>query len=90
MQVSSLSLENKDRWVWKDDDCIGYTVKSTYGFLRGKVYGDPLSLYSYFWKIKALPSTHVTAWRVLENKIATKINLEKRGVVIAWRVVYAG
>ena len=28
------------------------------------------------------PFPLVTAWRVLENKIATKVNLEKRGIVL--------
>jgi len=30
--------------------------------------------------IKALPSVHVTAWSVLKNKLATKVNLERREV----------
>jgi len=33
-----------------------------------------------FWKTKAFPSAHVTAWRVFENKLATKGNLARRGV----------
>jgi len=33
-------------------------------------------------KIKVLPSSHVTAWRVIENKVASKANLEKRGIGI--------
>ncbi|XP_068492296.1 uncharacterized protein [Phaseolus vulgaris] len=35
-----------------------------------------------FWKCKVVPSAHVTAWRVLENKLATKANLEKRGITV--------
>jgi len=35
-----------------------------------------------FWKCKVLPSAHVTAWRVLENKLTTKANLEKRGITV--------
>jgi len=30
----------------------------------------------------ALPSAHVTSWRVIENKIATKVNMERRGVQV--------
>ena len=35
-----------------------------------------------FWKGKVVPSAQVTAWRVLENKLATKANLEKRGITV--------
>ena len=34
------------------------------------------------WKTIALPSAQVTAWRVLINSIATKVNLERRGVLV--------
>ena len=29
-----------------------------------------------------MPSALVTTWRVIENKVATRVNLERRGVVI--------
>ena len=32
--------------------------------------------------MKALPSTHITALRVLKNKIVTKVNLARRGVSV--------
>ena len=38
--------------------------------------------YNSFWQIKALPSAHVTTWRVIENRVATKVNLERRGIQI--------
>jgi len=34
------------------------------------------------WRCKALPSALLAAWRVLENKIATRVNLKRRGVVV--------
>jgi len=39
-------------------------------------------MFKFFWRIKALPSTHVTTWRVLENKIASKVNLARHRVVV--------
>lgn len=35
-----------------------------------------------FWKCKVLPAAQTLALRVFENKIATKINFVKRGVVV--------
>jgi len=37
-------------------------------------------MYEGFWRIKAQPLAHLTAWWVLEDKIATKENLVKRGI----------
>jgi len=39
-------------------------------------------VYSKLWRFKALFSALFTAWRVLENKIATLVNLERRGIVV--------
>jgi len=55
---------------------------SAYGLLRGEEVEDCLRMYNFFWRIKALPSAHVTTWRVIENKITTKVNLERRGVQV--------
>jgi len=37
-------------------------------------------MYEEFWRIKAQPSMQLTAWRVLEDKIASKSSLVKRGI----------
>jgi len=44
--------------------------------------GQHTIMYEYFWKIKTLPSTEVVAWRVLQNRVATKDNLLERGMVM--------
>jgi len=77
-----LVLEMEDSWVWKDGVFLTYSVKSVYVSLRGDSKGESSSMYERFWRIKALPLAHVTTWRVLENKIVTKVNLERRGVVV--------
>jgi len=59
-----------------------YSVKSAYVSLRRDVEGENKIVFDKFWRCKALPSAHVTAWRVLSNKIATRVNLERRGVVV--------
>ena len=38
--------------------------------------------FSKLWRCKAVPSTMLMAWRVLENKLATRVNLSIRGVQI--------
>ena len=68
--------------VWKDSESEVFSVKSAYDILRGKEEEENLRWYNFFWRIKALPSIHVTTWRVIENKITTKVNLERRGIVV--------
>jgi len=38
---------------------------------------ENLRFYNSFWRIKALPSAHVTTWKVIENRVATKVDLER-------------
>jgi len=77
----SLVPDFDDFWVWKDGEPLVFSVKSAYGVLRGYSEGELSNLYKFFWSIKALPTAQVLAWRVLENKIATKVNLARRGVM---------
>jgi len=75
-------METVDRWVWKDSDSTEFSVKSAYGFLRGEESEEDLRRYNFFLEIKALPSAQVTTWRVIENKVACRVNLERRGIKI--------
>ena len=59
-----------------------FFVQSAYGFLIGEAERGNLRLYDFFWKIKVLPSAKVTVWRVIENKLATRVNLKRHGVEI--------
>ena len=74
------SVEFEEKWVWKDVESEVFSVKSTYTVLKGETEGENSRLYNFFWKTKVLPSTQVTTLRVVENKIASKANLERRGV----------
>ena len=70
-----------DTWVWRDGAFPEFSVKSAYGVLKGHSEGELSNLYKFFWSIKALPAAQVLTWRVLENKIATKVNLARRKVM---------
>jgi len=56
------------------------SVKVAYNILlreESTVVGEP---FVEFRKLKILPSSQVTAWRVLYNVIVTKDNLLRRGI----------
>ncbi|XP_068466703.1 uncharacterized protein [Phaseolus vulgaris] len=71
----------EDVWVWKVGGCLTYAVNSAYVHLRRVQGGQSSSVYSKLWRCKALPSALITAWRVLENRVASRVNLARRGVV---------
>jgi len=50
--------------------------------LWGGQEGENVTVFKQLWRCKSLPSALVTAWRVLENKLATRLNLEKRGIAV--------
>jgi len=50
--------------------------------MRGGRGEEWFVMFNFFWRIKALPSAQLTAWRVLGNKMATKVNLLRREVAV--------
>ena len=69
-----------DSRVWKAGKDSGFSVKFAYALLRGPVEGK--SVFVFLWKTTALPLAQIIDWRVLINSIATKANLERRGVLV--------
>jgi len=43
-------------------------------------------MYEKFWKIRALPSTQILTWRVLQNRVTSKDNLYKRKIKIGCKL----
>jgi len=82
LQGARLNLDGKYNWVWEVGELQTYSVNSAYVLLRQDREEELSFVYSKLWISKALPFALFTAWRVLENKIATTVNLERRGIVI--------
>jgi len=75
-------VKKEDLWVWKESDATKFYVKSTYSILKCEEQRERILMYEGFWRIKAQPSAHLINWRVLEDKIATKVNLTRRGILL--------
>jgi len=82
LQGIRLILGEADSWVWKVGGLQKFSVNSAYMHVKrdSEVEGSPVL--SKLWRCKAIPSTLFITWRVLENKIATRINLKRRGVMV--------
>ncbi|XP_068477366.1 uncharacterized protein [Phaseolus vulgaris] len=57
-------------------------AKLTLGEVRRGRGGEFSPEHCKLWRYKALPSALFTAWRVVENRIASKVNLVRRGVAV--------
>jgi len=71
-----------DSWIWKDGGLQTFIVSSAYNLVRKDKEADSSPIFRKLWRCKAVPSEALTAWRVLENKLATRVNLSRRGVLI--------
>jgi len=72
--------QSKDSWVWKEGEKLKYSVKSAYRILRSELRGEERFSYEYFWSIKASLSMQTVAWRVLLDRLPTRVNMENRGM----------
>jgi len=69
-----------DSWIWKEGGLQTFTVSFAYNLVRKDNEVDASPIFSKLWRSKAVPSALLLAWRVLENELATRINLRRRGV----------
>ena len=77
-----MDLGEADRWIWKVGGIQTFSVNSAYSLVRRDCEVDFSPIFSKLWSCKVVSSAFFIAWRVLENKIATRINLERRGVLV--------
>ena len=73
-------LEETDSWIWKGGGFQSYTVSSAYNLIRKDNEAVSSQELRKLWRSKAIPSAMILAWRVMENKLATRVNLSRRGV----------
>ncbi len=82
LQEVKLTLGEADCWVWKVGESQTFSVNSAYVQVRRGRGGEFSPEHSKLWRCKALPSALFTAWRVVENRIASRVNLVRRGVAV--------
>jgi len=76
-----VNVDKEDDRVWKDGETSVFTVKSAYKILQEEPLEIEGDLFVDFWRIKAQPSSQVTTWRVLEDKMTSIANLV-RGICL--------
>ncbi|GAU46898.1 hypothetical protein TSUD_296770 [Trifolium subterraneum] len=82
-RLSSYFLQDgvSDRWVWKLHPSKVYTVKSAYSYLTASNVNHNEGFDSFLW-LKVVPlKVNIFIWRLFLNRLSTKDNLHKRGVL---------
>jgi len=76
-----------DRWRWKLEEDGGFTVRSMYLKLLTVLFPtepkgvEELKVFSQIWKSPVPSKVVAFSWKVLLNRIPTRINLSRRNVV---------
>ena len=76
-----LYKEAKDVQEWGYEDPRLFSVKSAYDLLANYASGHN-DLFTCLWKVKTLPNVLTTAWRVLLDRVPTRLCLSRRGVAL--------
>jgi len=59
-----------------------FSVKSAYKTLANQESGGVSEVFAYLWNLKVMPFAQFYVWRALTDRIETKQNLHKRGVMV--------
>jgi hypothetical protein len=92
--VSSLVVsEEEDKWKWEIEDSGAFSVKSVYlllgnVFSTDLVFGDQeLRVLNNIWRSPAPSKAIAFSWKLLRNRIPTRVNLMHRGIELHEGVV---
>ncbi|XP_021837769.2 uncharacterized protein [Spinacia oleracea] len=84
------SLDRDDFLYWKFHKSGQLTVKSAYAMLSLEEsteagLNSEVKFFKLLWSMKLLPKWKLFIWKLLHNGVATKANLERRGVQLSSR-----
>ncbi|KAH1228046.1 hypothetical protein GmHk_10G028129 [Glycine max] len=79
----AVQQQGADSWVWKQDSSEIYSTRTAYKFLLGEIRGESEDgSFSLLWKLKIPPKAKVFTWRLIKDRLPTKMNLRGRQVEI--------
>ena len=83
LSTGSMCKEALDHLLWRGDPKGMFSVKSAYSILAIHQQLDIREgVFCSLWQAKAMPKVLATAWRVLLDRIPTRVNLIRRGVLV--------
>ena len=82
ISMFKLSRDVMDTLIWEGDVFGVFSVKATYECLTNSTRGTPNTVFKLLWQVKASPNMLVTTWRTLIDRLPTKTNLLRRGLMV--------
>ena len=82
--TSGVQVTSNDIWTWLSDPGVGYTVRRAYRILTSGTFINhnvPLVSADLLWRKDIPLKVSVFAWRLFQNRLPTKVNLFRRGVI---------
>jgi hypothetical protein len=70
-----------DRWQWDPDIHDGYTVRGAYHVLTSMTPLHDDAAEHLVWHKQVPLKVSIVAWRLLKDRLPTKLNLQRRGIV---------
>ncbi|GAU47968.1 hypothetical protein TSUD_280270 [Trifolium subterraneum] len=77
----TLQARSSDRWQWQLDPDEGYTVQGAYQLLTSQVSATMDDADKLIWHSQVPLKVSILAWRLLRDRLPTKINLVTRGIL---------
>ena len=75
--------DREDKWIWKEDASGVYTVGNVYKMLmRDHIDENQDGVFNVLWKVKIPCKASIFAWRLIRDRLPTKVNLRRRNVEI--------
>jgi hypothetical protein len=78
-----LQADVSDRWQWNPDIQGGYTVSGVYHILTTPTKPIDVGLLDLVWHKQVPLKVSIFAWRLMRDKLPTKTNLVRRGMIPA-------
>jgi len=73
----------EDKWIWKHDHSGYYSSKSGYDLIWRKLMGSlQTSDFVDLWKLKIPAKSATFGWRLIKDRLPTKMNLIRRQVLV--------
>ncbi|MCI04016.1 70 kDa peptidyl-prolyl isomerase, partial [Trifolium medium] len=73
--------QSLDRWQWQPDPDKGYTVRGAYQLLTSQVPSTIDEAEDLIWHTQVPLKVAIFAWRLLRDRLPTKVNLVTRGIL---------
>ncbi|MCI32291.1 cysteine-rich receptor-like protein kinase, partial [Trifolium medium] len=73
--------QTSDSWRWQPDLATGYSVRGAYQLLTSQDSVTLSAVEDLLWHKQVPLKVSILAWRLLRDRLPTKVNLVTRGII---------